>query len=191
MLEITPKLFQLLFQHSELTQPISVLDFGCASFDTVNFFNQFHSKLYFADFNSDQQIFFDHKDLTDEELTAEYQKLMDFPSETKFDILFFWDFFSLLDTRAMQAFNAALMPYVSEHAQAYGFGALSRKGNLEYLDYQITGYDQLRARSNPDQPAKLIAHGQSSFDRYMPPFRVKKGILMNNGRLEVLLQRRE
>ena len=191
MLEITPKLFQLLFQHSQLTQPISVLDFGCASFNTVNFFNQFHSKLFFAEFNSDERIYFDHKEMTDEELTAVYKELMDFPSGKKFDILLFWDFFCLLDTRAMKAFNRALMPYVSEHAQAYGFGALARRGNLEYLDYQITGYDQLRVLSNPVQPAKLIAHGQSSFDSDMPPFRVKKGILLNNGRLEVLLERRE
>ena len=185
---ITPKLFSLLFQQPDLTQPISVLDFGCVCSQSIDFFNQFHCKLYIGDFASESLANAEDPDITDEQLLESYRSLMVFPEDARFDICLFWDFFSLLNNRGMQLFFQVLKPYLSDRAQGYGFGALSRRGELSYQNYRILDFDRLQAEEQQGSTPRLYAHGQSDFDSYLPPFKVTKGVLMQNGKLEVLLR---
>ena len=160
---------------------------GSATAETVAFFSQFRCKLFFAGLVS-SPIPESSEEKSDSELVAEFSGLLDFPPGTQFDICLFWDFFSLLDNRSMQAFSTALKPFVGKPTVAHGFGVLNSKTAIEFCDYCVKDFSTILVKAASRLPKKLYHHPRRDFESLLAGFAVEKGTLLQQGKLEVLLE---
>lgn len=171
---LLPKLFEGLPNDERLT----ILDLGPAVPETVEFFGQFRCRLYFADLFSEPR--------NDE--AANFQTLLDYPVQVQFDLCLFWDFLNLLDMDELRAFDAALKPYVHRGTRAYGFAAMTATHALSIHHYGVRSTQELVVRADPLARRATRPHPQALLTRALTCLEIKRGTLLREGRLEVLLQ---
>lgn len=181
------QLLPTLFARADLRGRVSILEVGALSPESLEFFSQFKSRIHVRDLFSEKLVRQQQEDLSEKELKLEFQKLLDFKVGTMLDICLFWDFLNYLSRPALRAFSAAIRPYVHAGTRAHGFSVLNVETSLRNQQYGIASLDQLSVRKSPSPQLDYYPHSHEELNRSLCCFKVGRGWLLPDGRLEILL----
>ena len=186
MSELQPStLFSLLFTQLDAQERLTVLHIGSAIPETVEFFSQFRSKLYFLDLFSELPI-----DEDEEEGASRRTRLaglVDFPEAVRFDLCLFWDVFNYLDGESITIFLELLRPHLSPGSLAHAFAVYNIKSPQGDEIYGIRDLNSLNVRSRGRRLPGYHPHAQSKLKTLLAGFNVDRSVLLANSRLELLL----
>jgi hypothetical protein len=191
------KLFASLFQlhdpgsdpDSKLGHRLTVLEIGSALPETVDFFSQFKCRLIFVNLYSEPFVR-DQVDLSETELRHAFEECFRFPAGTRLDLCLFWDFLSYLDDPALRAFNSALRPWLHAGSRAHGYGAHHLAVRLAHVQYGIHDRATLSVRERRGRQLPTHPHSQVEMQDMLNCFAFERGLLLADGRLEMLLKPR-
>ena len=184
---LSSKLFAALIKQADTERRLTVLEIGTALAESVDFFSQFHCRLHFCDLYSERCVR-EQADLSQEELQQGFEEQLRFPPGTAFDLCLFWDFLSYLDDAALRAFNSALRPWLHRGTQAHGFGVHHLAVSLENIQYGIQDEATLTVRQRRTSQMRAHPHSQIEMQDMLDCFRFERGLLMPDGKLEMLLK---
>lgn len=182
------KLISGLFRNIDPEQRLTVLEIGPALPETVEFFSAYRCRLHFVDLYQDLFKPGQSVERSDQELREFFTEQFDFPGGTRLDICLFWDFLTFLDDRSLRAFNDALKPFVHAGTHAHGFGVHHLAVRLEHMQYAIVDQDTVRVRKSPSVEVAYHPHSQIEMADMLNCFAFERGLLLPNGKLEMLLK---
>ena len=175
-----------LFEHFDDGQAITVFHVGPALPETVEFFSGFRCKLHFVDVFSELPIVAEEDASPD--LQTQFQNLLQFPSDTLFDICLFWDLFNFLDGEAIHALLNVLRPHLKKGSLAHAFSVHNnRVQQISHL-YGIRQLDTLTFRNRGTELPGYAPHSQRQLREMLQCFTLERTVLLADSRLEVLLR---
>ena len=181
------RLFPSLFENLDTGRLVTVLEVGPAIPETIRFFGQFRSRIYVADLYGEPLVCDQHEEQPEQELTAAFRNVLDFPVGTLFDVCLFWDFLNYLNRPALRAFSSALRPYVHPGTRGHGFSVLSVETSLRNQQYGIVQPDTLSIRQSNKPQLDYYPHSHEELNGSFDSFHIDRGWLLPDGRLEILL----
>jgi hypothetical protein len=184
------KLFSSLFKMMDLNHRLTVLEIGPALTETVDFFSQFKCRLHFVDLFHEAFVREQQADLSEKELRHAFEEQFRFPADTRIDICLFWDFLCYLDDPALRAFNSALRPWTHAGTKVHGFGVHHLAIRLENIQYGVINQDTLSIRERGTAQLPYYPHSQIEMHEMMGCFDFERGLLLPEGKLEMLLKPR-
>lgn len=184
------KLFSSLFRMMDVNRRLTVLEIGPALAETVDFFSQFKCRLYFVDLFNETFVREQQAGMSEKELRHAFEEQFRFPADTRIDICLFWDFLCYLNDPALRAFNSALRPWIHAATQAHGFGVHHLAINLENIQYGVIDQDTLSIRERRSAQLPCYPHSQIEMHEMMGCFDFERGLLLPEGKLEMLLRPR-
>ena len=182
------KLFSGLFRSVNAEKRLEVLEIGPALPETVDFFSQFRCRLHFKDFFNESFLREQEKGLTEKELRHRFEAQFDFPEGTRLDVILLWDFLSFLNDAALRAFNSALRPWIHPRTRAHGFGVHHMAIKLENIQFGVIDRDNLSVRQRRSEQLAYHPHSQIEMADMLNCFEFERGLLLPNGKLEMLLK---
>ena len=182
------RLFPSLFVGIDPMHRLNVFDAGPATSETIRFLGQFKSRIHVADLYSESLVRTQQKDLSEEEMKREFQKILGFKVGTLIDVCLFWDFLNYLNRPALRAFSAALNPYIHAGTRAHGFSVLNVETPLRDQQYGIASTDTLAIRPSAVRQLDYYPHSHEELNASMSCFDIGRGWLLPDGRLEILLK---
>jgi len=183
------KLFASLFQLREINQRLTVLEIGTALPETVDFFSQFTCRLHFVDLFHEPFVT-GQADLSETELRHAFEEQFRFSGDTRFDLCLFWDFLSYLDDPALRAFNSALRPWLHGGSRGYGFGVHHLAIRLANVQYGVHDRETLNLRERFTPQMRCQPHSHIEMREMFSSFDFERGLLLPDGKLEMLLKSR-
>lgn len=183
------KLLGALFPLHGLDHRLTVLEIGTALPETVDFFSQFSCRLHFVDLYTEPFVR-DQASLPEAELQQAFETQLRFPAGTQLDLCLFWDFLTYLDDTALRAFNSALRPWLHEKTRAHGFGAHHLAVRLAHVQYGVCDRESLSIRERGGTQLRMHPHSQVEMHDMLNSFAFERGLLLPDGKLEMLLKRR-
>jgi len=184
--QLPSKLISPLFRSVDNERRLTVLELGTALPETVDFLAQFKCRLHFVDLYSEPFVL-GQQDLSEAELRKGFESQLRFPAGTALDLCLFWDFLCYLDDPAMRAFNAALRPWLRSGTRAHGFGAHHLAIRLDNVQYGIRDAGTLTVRPRSGAQMRTHPHSQLEMNEMLSCFRFERGLLLADGKLEMLL----
>jgi len=184
------KLLPSLFRSLDAGQHLTILDVGAALPETVEFFSRFKCRIHFIDLFSESVVREPQKVANAKELHRQFEKLLKFPHGTRLDICLLWDFLCYLDDRALRAFNNALRPYVYYGTRAHGFGVHHLAIRPANKQYGVMQEDALSVRPRRTKQMATHPHSQIEMHEMLSCFDFDRGLLLPDGKLELLLKAR-
>jgi hypothetical protein len=184
------KLLPSLFQLIDVNHRLSVLEIGSALPETVDFFSQFKCRLHFVDLFNEPFVRDQQAELSEKELRHAFEEQFRFPSAARFDICLVWDFLSYLDDPALRAFNSAIRPWIHSGTRLHGFGVHHLAIRLENIRYGLLNRDTLSVRKRISEQMPYHPHSQIEMHEMMNCFDFERGLLLPDGKLEMLLKPR-
>jgi hypothetical protein len=174
----------MLFEQLDEGRRLNVLDVGPAVPETIEFFSRYKCRLTIGDLFADER-------LRDPKIVAQafehqLRRLLG-AQEPKIDICLFWDYLNYLDVRAMRAFGNVLFPYLHRGSRAHAFGALNTTTPLAGFRYGVGDVDRFVVRKRAEGEEGRHPHPQADFRDSLTCFEIKRGTLLAEGRLEMLL----
>jgi hypothetical protein len=182
------KLFPALFQRLDASRRLTVLEIGPALPETVDFFSAFRCRLHFVDLFNEPFLRDRQGQLSEKELRHCFEERFRFPDGTRLDILLLWDFVSYLDDAALRALNSALRPLIHPGTRAHGFGVHHLAIKLENIQYGIIDRETFSIRDRRSSQMKHHPHSQVEMQDMFGCFKFERGLLLPNGKLEMLLK---
>ena len=192
-------LLPMVLERIDESRPLTVLDVGGGTAETIEFFSRYRCRLHFADL-------FDTAELgavpEDEDpvawYTAVFSRLLDFPADTRFDLCLLWDFLNYLPVPALTGFSRALRPYLRADTVGHGFGAFkatapgsSWTAPEHGFAYGIVDADTLSVRPRPEgSRAPTHPHSRKVVAEALECFDIARGTLLQDGAMELLLEAR-
>ncbi|MFC1688722.1 hypothetical protein ACFL07_03570 [Pseudomonadota bacterium] len=184
------KLFPGLFRMVDLNHRLTVLEIGPALHETVEFFSQFKCRLHFVDLFHEAFVREQQAKLSQKELCHAFEEQFRFPPDTKIDVCLFWDFLCYLDDPALKAFNAALRPWLHSGTRAHGFGVHHLAIRLDNIQYGVKDKETLSIRQRRSAQLPYYPHSQIEMHEMLNCFDFERGLLLPEGKLEMLLKPR-
>ena len=184
------KLFASLFRMLDINHRMTVLEIGPALSETVDFFSQFKCRLHFVDLFNEAFVRDEQSQLSEKELRHAFEEQFRFPVDTKFDICLFWDFLSYLDDPALRAFNSAIRPWIHSGTIAHGFGVHHLAIRLDNIHYGVLNKDTFSVRKRLSEQMSYHPHSQIEMHEMFTCFDFERGLLLPDGKLEMLLKPR-
>lgn len=184
------KLFSGLFRRVDAAHRLTVLEIGPALPETVDFFSQFKCRLHFADLFNEPFLREEQARMSEKELRHRFEEKLVLPPGTQLDICLLWDFLSFLDDAALRAFNSALRPWIHPATRAHGFGVHHLAIKRENIQYGVMDRDTLSIRSRLSAAMPFHPHSQIEMHEMLNCFDFERGLLLPNGKLEMLLKPR-
>jgi len=184
------KLFPSLFRMLDVNHRLTVLEIGPALPETVDFFSRYKCRLHFVDLFHEPFVREQQSNLSEKELRHAFEEQFRFPAGTKFDLCLFWDFLSYLDDNALRAFNSAIRPFVHPGSKAHGYGVHHLAIKLENIQYGVIGNDRLSIRQRRSRQMPVHPHSQIEMHEMLNCFDFERGLLLPDGKLEMLLKPR-
>ena len=184
------KLFPAMFKMMNVNHRLTVLEIGPAMTETVDFFSQFKCRLNFVDLFHEPFIREKQADLSEKELRHAFEEQFRFPADTRIDVCLFWDFLCYLDDTALRAFNSALRPWLHSGTKAHGFGVHHLAIKLENIQYGVINKDTLSIRERRSAQLPYHPHSQVEMHEMLNSFDFERGLLLPEGKLEMLLKPR-
>lgn len=184
-------LFPTLVRKLDTGKRLSVLEIGAALPETISFFSQFKCRLQFASMYNDRLLEMQKGYFTELELSEHITRSFDFPNNTQFDVCLFWDFLSYLDDKALRAFNTALTPYLHRKTRAHAFTVRTLSTTFPHQRYGIKEGHMFTIRPPAVERKPAFPHTQATLVNMLSSFDVDQGMLLPDGRLEVLLNAAE
>ena len=184
------KLLGGLFRQVAPGRRLVVLEIGTALPETVDFFADYRCRLHFVDLFSEPFLREERDSLDDDALRGAFEASLALPADSRIDICLLWDFLTFLDDRALRAFNDALTPWLHPGTKAHGFGVHHLAIRLENLQYGIVDTETLSVRPRATEPMAYHPHSQVEMADLFNHFAFDRGLLLPNGKLEMLLRSR-
>lgn len=184
------KLLPSMFQWVDLNQRLNVLDIGPALSETVEFFGAYKCRLHFFDLFSEGFVREEQQSLSEKELRQAFEASLQLPQGTRLDLCFFWDFLCYLDDAALRAFNSALRPFLHDGTRAHGFGVHHMAIRLENRHYGIVRSDSLSTRARRLPALTQHPHSQVEMQDMFGAFDFERGLMLADGKLELLMKAR-
>jgi hypothetical protein len=181
------RLLPSLFELQEAPRQITVLEVGSAIPETIRFLGQFRTRIHVADLYGDPLVTRDQAELSESEMKEAFRDVLNFPVGTLIDICLFWDFLNYLNRTALRAFSAALGPYLHPGTRGHGFSVLSIETPLRNQQYGIVQPDTLSIRPGDRPQLDYFPHSHEELNAFFDCFRIQRGWLLPDGRLEILL----
>lgn len=180
-------LFPNLTKRINVDRRLSVLEIGPALPETIEFFSQFKCRLHFAAMYTDPVLQMQTGEYTEAELAEHISQSFGFPKNTRFDICLFWDFLNYLDDKALRAFNTALRPYLHKSTRAHAFTLRTLNMSFSNQQYGIEQAHMFSIRPRQGKQARTTPHTQAILVNLLSNFDIDQGMLLPDGRLEVLM----
>lgn len=184
------KLLAGLFRRVATDRRLTVLEIGTALPETVDFFAGYRCRLHFVDLYNEAFLREERDALDDEALRRAFEERLAFPPGSRIDVCLLWDFLTFLDDRALRAFNDALKPWLHPDTRAHGFGVHHLAIRLENVQYGIVDTETLSVRPRSTEPMAYHPHSQIEMADLFNGFAFERGLLLPNGKLEMLLRSR-
>lgn len=184
------KLFPSLFKSIDPDHRLTVLEIGPALPETVDFFSQFKCRLHFVDLFSEAFVREQQARLSEKELRHAFEEHFRFPADTRIDICLLWDFLCYLDDAALKAFNSALKPWIHPASKVHGFGAHHLAIRVENIQYGIVDQETLSIRKRQTAQMSCYPHSQIEMHEMLSSLDFERGLLLPEGKLEMLLKPR-
>ena len=166
---------------------LSVLEIGPALPETIEFFSQFRCHLHFAAMYSDPILKMQLADHSEAELAEHITRSLDFPKGTSFDLCLFWDFLNYLDDKALRAFNTAIRPFLHKSTRGHAFTVRTLNTSFSNQQYGIDQAHMFSVRPRAEKQARTFPHTQAILVNLLSNFDIDQGMLLPDGRLEVLM----
>lgn len=180
-------LFPTLIKRINTDRRLSVLEIGPALPETIEFFSQYKCRLQFAAMYTDPVLQMQSGEYTEAELAAHFEQTFNFPKGTRFDICMFWDFLNYLNDKALRAFNTAIRPYLHKSTRAHGFTVRTLNTSFPNQQYGIEQAHMFSIRPRVGKQAQTTPHTQAILVNLLSHFDIDQGMLLPDGRLEVLM----
>ena len=184
-------LFPTLVRRLDRDRRLSILEIGPALPETIEFFSEFKCRLHFGAMYSDPILQMQAGDTSEADMVRHLQESFGFARGTRFDLCLFWDFLNYLDDKALRAFNKALEPYVYTGTRAHAFTVRTLDTSFANQQYGIREEHMFSIRPRSTAQPKRYPHTQAILVNLMAGFDIDQGMLLPDGRLEVLLSARE
>lgn len=184
------KLFPDLFRMMDVNHRLTVLEIGPALTETVDFFSQFKCRIHFVDLFHEAFVREQQADLSEKEIRHAFEEQFRFPPGTRIDVCLFWDFLCYLDDPALRAFNSALRPWIHSGTRAHGFGVHHLAIRLDNIHYGVINKETFSIRSRPSAQLPYHPHSQIEMHEMLNCFDFERGLLLPEGKLEMLLKPR-
>ena len=184
------KLFPSLFKMMDVNRRLTVLEVGPALTETVDFFSKFKCRLHFVDLFHEAFMREQQARLSEKELRHAFEEQFRFPSDTQIDICLFWDFLCYLDDPALRAFNSALRPWLHAGTRAHGFGVHHLAIALDNIQYGVVDKETFSVRGRRSAQLPYHPHSQIEMHEMFTCFDFERGLLLPEGKLEMLLKPR-
>jgi len=180
-------LFPTLLKRVAADRRLSVLEIGPALPETIDFFSQYKCRLHFASMYSDPVLQMQADDYSEAELTDHLKKSLNFPKSTRFDLCLFWDFLNYLDDKALRAFNTVLTPHLHKTTRAHAFTVRTLETSFSDQQYGIEKAHMFSIRPRSGRQAPTYPHTQAILVNLLSSFDIDQGMLLPDGRLEVVM----
>jgi hypothetical protein len=180
-------LFPTLLKRIAADRRLSVLEIGPALPETIDFFSQYKCRLHFAGMYSDPILQMQNEECSEAELTDHLNSSLDFPKSTRFDLCLFWDFLNYLDDKALRAFNTVLKPHLHKTTRAHAFTVRTLETSFSNQQYGIEQAHMFSIRPRVGRQAKTFPHTQAILVNLLSSFDIDQGMLLPDGRLEVVM----
>jgi hypothetical protein len=180
-------LFPTLFKRIKLDRRLSVLEIGPALPETIEFFSQFRCRLHFAAMYTDPVLQMQSDEYTEADLAERIERSFGFPKGTRLDLCLFWDFLNYLDDKALRAFNTAIRPYLHKSTRAHAFTVRTLNTKFSNQQYGIKQAHMFSIRPRLGKQARTTPHTQATLVNLLSNFDIDQGMLLPDGRLEVLM----
>jgi hypothetical protein len=180
-------LFPSLFKRIDADRRLCVLEIGSALPETIDFFSQYKCRLHFAGMYSDPVLQTQTGDVTEAELADQISQSFGFPKNTRFDLCLFWDFLNYLDDKALRAFNTAIKPHLHKTTRAHAFTVRTLDTSFSNQQYGIDQAHMFSIRPRTSTQARTYPHTQAILVNLLSSFDIDQGMLLPDGRLEVLM----
>jgi hypothetical protein len=180
-------LFPSLFKKIDPDRRLSVLEIGQALPETIEFFSQYKCRLQFAGMYVDPVLQIQKGESTEAELVDHFKQSFAFPKNTRFDLCLFWDFLNYLDDKALRAFNTAIKPHLHKTTRAHAFTVRTLDTSFSNQQYGIDKAHMFSIRSRTSTQATTYPHTQAILVNLLSSFDIDQGMLLPDGRLEVLM----
>jgi len=184
------KLFSSLFRLRDVNHRLTVLEVGPALPETVDFFSQYKCRLHYVDLIHEPFLREQQAKLSEKELRHAFEEQFRFAAGTKIDLCLFWDFLCYLDDPALRAFNSALRPWIHPGTRAHGFLIHHLAIRLENIQYGVMQSDSLSIRERRSAQLPYHPHSQIEMHDMLNCFDFERGLLLPDGKLEMLLKPR-
>ncbi len=190
--EATPRnqqtlLFPSLLRQVDPYRRLSVLEIGPALPETIEYFSQFKCRLHFAAMYTDPILQMQTGDHTEAEMVAHLKRSFGFRKGTRFDLCLFWDFLNYLNDRALRAFTEALRPHLYKGTRAHAFTVRTLDTSIANQQYGIQQGHIFSIRPRSGVQPRAYPHTQAILVNLLTDFDIDQGMLLPDGRLEVLL----
>ena len=185
------KLLSSLFRSLDAGRRLTILNVGVALPETVEFFSRFKCRIHFIDLFSEPVVSELQQVSNTKELQHQFEKLLKLPDGARLDICLLWDFLCYLDDPALRAFNNALRPYMYHGTRAHGFGVHHLAIRLENKQYGVMEEDALSVRLRQSKQLATHPHSQVEMHEMLSCFDFERGLLLPDGKLEMLLKARD
>jgi len=166
---------------------LSVLEIGPALPETIEFFSQYRCRVHFAAMYSDPVLQMQLADHSEAELTEHITRSLDFPKGTRLDLCLFWDFLNYLDDKALRAFNTAIRPFLHSSTRAHAFTVRTLNTSFSNQQYGIEQAHMFSIRPRTGKQDRTFPHTQAILVNLLSNFDIDQGMLLPDGRLEVLM----
>ena len=185
------KLLRSLFRSLDTGRRLTILDVGGALPETVEFFSRFKCRIHFIDLFCEPVVGELQQISNSKELHHQFEKLLKLPDGTRLDICLLWDFLCYLDDPALRAFNNVLRPYLYYGTRAHGFVVHHLAIRLENKQYGVMQEDAMSVRLRQTKQLATHPHSQIEMHEMLSCFDFDRGLLLPDGKLELLLKARD
>jgi len=181
------RLLPLIFDRLDTNHRLTVLDLGRALPETLDFFSRFRCRIYVVDVYSELQSDRLGCGTSGKTLQRQFQELFAFRAGTCVDICLLWDLLHYFDEKLLRAFSRALWPWLHAESRAHGFGVHSAATQLLNREYGILDDRTLSIRRRGTAQLKNNPHPQSFMKEWLTCFASNSGVLLPDGKVEMLM----
>lgn len=182
-------LFPALFSKLNRDQRLNIFEVGPALPETLEFFRPFRCRILFADLFRSPLVQEGSAGRDEAELRQAFHDHMAVPKGMRFDLCLLWDFPNYLDDRALRVFSQALEPYLHPRSLAHGFAVRTPETRLDRRWYGIDQPHLFTLRPPRYPQPRLHPHSQAILINLLTCFDIDRGMLLPDGRLEVVMSR--
>ena len=180
-------LFPSLLKRIDPYNRLSVLEIGHALPETTEFFSQYKCRLHFTAMYTDPVLQMQSGEFTEVELADHFRQTFGFPKGTRFDLCLFWDFLNYLNDKALRAFNTAIQPYLHKTTRAHAFTVRTLDTSFSNQQYGIQQAHMFSIRPRTGTQPRTSPHTQATLLNLLSSFDIDQGMLLPDGRLEILM----
>ena len=180
-------LFPTLVNKIDPDRRLCVLEIGAGLPETIEFFSQFKCRLHFAAMYTDPVIQMQSGEFSEAEMAQHLTKSFGFPKGTKFDLCLFWDFLNYLDDKALRAFNTAITPFLHKTTRGHAFTVRTLDTSFSNQQYGVDQAHMFNVRPRQQSQPRKFPHTQAILVNLLSSFDIDQGMLLPDGRLEVLM----